>query len=56
MVSYRRLDKFPVLYSRTSLLIHSKCHCFYPATPNSSFPLATTSLFSMSVSLFLFCR
>ena len=52
------------LYSRISLLIHSKCNSLHLLTPNSPsiplpfpspFPLATTSLFS-SVSLFLFCR
>ena len=54
--------QFPVLYSRTSMLIHSKCNSLYLPTPNSlSIPLAplslltTTSLFSMSLSLFLFC-
>ena len=63
MVYPRRLDIFPVLYSRTSLFIHSKCNGVRRPTPNSqSIPLpspqslATTSLFSMSVSLFLFCR
>ena len=51
-------------YSRTSLLIHSKCNSVHLLTPNSQSlpllpapsPLATTGLFSMSVSLFLFCR
>ena len=44
------------------MLIHSKCNSLYLPTPNSlSIPLAplslltTTSLFSMSLSLFLFC-
>ena len=53
---------FPVLYSRM-LFIHSKCNSLHLITPNSqsiSLPppssLATISLFSMSVSLFLFCR
>ena len=50
----------PVLYSRTSFLIHSKCNSLHLPTPNSpSTPLpplshlATTSLFSTSLSLFL---
>ena len=55
---------FPVLYSRTLLLIHSICNSLHLLIPNSksippvspSSPLATTSLFSMSVNLFLFCR
>ena len=54
---------FPVQYSRTSLLIHSKCNSLRLLTPNSPSiplppppPLATTGLFSMSVSLCLFCR
>ena len=48
---------FSVLYSRISLLIHSKCNSLHPLTPNSLFiplpllsPLATKSLFSMSAS------
>ena len=47
---------------RTSLLIHSKCNSLHLLTPDScpsyspSLPLTTTSLFSMSMSLFLFCR
>ena len=58
----RKLE-FPVPYSRTSLLIHSRCHHLLLRTPNSPSipvpppsPLAATSLFFMSVSLFLFCR
>ena len=55
--------QFPVLQSRTSLFIHSKCNSFpcinpkFPVHP-TPFPslLTTTCLFSMSVSLFLFCR
>ena len=50
--------QFPVLYSRTSSLIHSKCNSLYLLTPNSMFipflplsSLATTSLFSMSESV-----
>ena len=62
MVYSKRLGRVPCLYSRTSLLIHSKCHSLHLVTPNSqSIPLlpsllATTSLFSTSMSLFLFCR
>ena len=55
--------EFPVLYSRTSLLIHSQCSGLHLLTPNSPStplhppsPLATTSLLSMSERLFLFCR
>ena len=54
---------FPVLYSKISLLIHFKCNSLHLLTPNFQsiplsphFPLTTTSLLSMSVSLFLFCR
>ena len=54
---------FPVLYSRTSLFIHSLYNSLHLLTPNSHSipppppsPLAITSLFSMSVSLFLFYR
>ena len=57
---------FPVLYSRTSWSIHSKYNSLHLLIPNSlpspflptpTAPhLATTSLFSMSVNLFLFCR
>jgi len=33
--------EFPMLYSRTSLLIHSKCHSLYLPTPNSwSIPIS----------------
>ena len=52
---------FLVLYSKTSLLIHSKYNSLHLLTPNSQsiplplpFPLETTSLFFMSVSVFLF--
>ena len=55
--------QFPVLYSRTSLLIHSKCNTLHLQTPNSQSlpssplsPLAATSLFSVSMNLFLCCR
>ena len=55
--------RFPVLYHRISLLIHSKCNSLHLLISNSQFiplpspyPLTTTSLFSMSVNLFLFCR
>ena len=51
-----------MLYSRILLLIHSRWNSLYLLTPNSQsipFPppslLATTILFSMSVSLSLFC-
>ena len=53
--------QFPVLYSRALLFIHALHNSLHLLTPNSqSIPLpppsslATTSLFSMSVSLFLF--
>ena len=53
----------PVLYSRTLLFIHPIYTSLPLLIPNSqsfppppSSPLATTTLFSMSVSLFLFCR
>ena len=52
-----------LLYSRTLLFIHSKCDGLHLLTPHSQSvplptpsPLATASLFSMSVSLLLFCR
>jgi len=58
----KSLDTVTVLYSRT-LLIYSKCNGLYLLTPNfqciplpSPSSLTTTSLFSMSVNLFLFCR
>ena len=54
---------FPVLYSRTLLFIQPVYKSLPLLTPNSqcipallSSPLATTSLFSVSGSLFLFCR
>ena len=54
---------FHVLHSRTLLSIHSKCDSLQLLTPNpQSIPLPllsllpTVSLFSMSVSLFLFYR
>ena len=47
---------FPMLYSRITLLIHSKWNSLHPLTPNSpsiplppTSPLATMSLFSVSV-------
>ena len=54
----------PCALQRTSLLIPSKCNSLHLLTPNYqsiplspfSSPLATTSLFSKSISLFLFCR
>ena len=63
--------QFPVLYSRISLFIHSKYNSLHLLIPNSQsipfpspwqpvhpipFPLATTSLFSKSMRLFLFYR
>ena len=55
--------EFPGLYSRTLLFMHSICASLYLLIPNSQFflpptpsPLATRSLFSMSVSLFMFRR
>ena len=56
---------FPVLYSRTLLFIHSiniynSLHLLIPYSHSIPLPppspLATTGLFSMSVSLFLFSR
>ena len=59
----KKLDIVPNYVHKTSLFIHSKCNHLYVLTPNSQSiphpppsPLAITSLFSMSVSLFLFCR
>ena len=58
----RHWREFPVLHSRTSLLIHSKCHRLHLRPPSSRFiqlpppSLAATGLLSMSVSLFLLCR
>ena len=53
----RDWTQFPVLYSRTSLPIHSKCS-LHTLTPNFQsiplpfpFPLTTTNIFSMSVSV-----
>ena len=53
--------EFPVLYHRTSLLSHSKCHSLHLLTPSSPSiplppptPLATTSLFSGSEIYFCF--
>ena len=50
--------QFPVLYSRTLLFIQSRYNSLHLLTPNFQsihpqlpFPLATTSLFSMSVGL-----
>ena len=60
----RRLDRGPVLYSRTPLLLHPKCNSLPLLTPDSPSipppahphpPLATTSLFFLSGSLLLFC-
>ena len=55
--------QFPALYSKASLHILSKHNSLHLPNPNSpSIPLlppsslAPTSLFSLSVSLFLFCR
>ena len=55
--------QFPVLYSRTSLFIHSKCNSSHLSISNflsipfpALSPLITTSLFSLSVNMFLFCR
>ena len=64
----RTLDKFPrVIYTKTLLFINPICNNLHLLTsvyiphsqsfaPSPHFPLATTSLFSVSVSLFLFCR
>ena len=55
--------EIPELHGRTALLIHSKCNSLHLLTPNCPSlplpppsPLATTGLFSMSMSLLLFCR
>ena len=63
MVYPRRLDILPCADSSTLLSILSKCNNLHLLTSDSQSiplsppsPLATTSLFSMSVSLFLFCR
>ena len=65
VVYHRILNIAPcaVLYYRTLLFIHSICDSLYLLTLNSQFipppnpsHLATTSLFSMFVSLFLFCK
>ena len=59
----KRLDIVPVLYNRTSFFIHSTCNHLNLLISNSQSilllspsPLATTSLFSMSVSSSLLCR
>ena len=51
--------KFPVLYNRISLLIHSECNSFVSIKPKfqihptpSPSPLTSTSLFSKSMSFF----
>ena len=57
MVYLKRLGIVPAPYSRTSLLIHSKCNSSHlpTPTPNSShFLPSTISPFSMSMSLLLF--
>ena len=57
MVYPRRLVIIPC-----ALLVHSKRNSLHLLTPNSQSiplpppPLATASLFSMAVSLFLFCK
>ena len=52
----RDWKQFPVLYSRTSLLIHSRCNSLHLPTPNSlSIPLLPPSPLA-TTSLFLFCR
>ena len=52
--------EYSLLYNRISLLIYSKYSILHLLVPysqsNSSFSLPITSLFSMSVSLFLFHR
>ena len=53
---------FPVLYSKSLLFIYfiyGNVHLLIPYSqfiPTPPFPLVTISLFSMSVSLFLFCK
>ena len=60
MVYPKRLNVVSVLYKRTSLLSHSNSsHLLTPNSPSIPLPplsWATTSLSSMSVSLFLFYR
>ena len=63
MVYHRILNTVLYAISRTLLFIHSIYNSLHLLTPNSysippptHTPLATTSLFSMSVILFLFCR
>ena len=55
--------EFPVLYSRSFLIIHFIYSSVYMLIPNSYFippphvsPLVTISLFLRSMSLFLFCK
>ena len=56
------LSRVPVLYSRSLLVIHFIYSSVYMSIPMSQFnpppcyPLVTVSLFSTSVTLFLFCR
>ena len=63
MVYSMRLDIVPALCRRTLLFIHSKCNSLHLPAPNfqsiplpSPLTLGITSLFSVSVSLFLFYR
>ena len=65
MVYYRKLTIVPLLNGRDLLFIHSinmynSLHLLIPnsrsSLPHPLFPFATTSLFSLFVSLFLFCR
>ena len=57
---YRVLSRIPVLliYSRSLLVIYYICNSVYMSTPISQFPLpyllVTVSLFSTSITLFLF--
>ena len=58
----RDIVQFPVVYSKSLLVIYFIYSCMYLLipTPNLSlpllFPLVTVNLFSMSMGLFLFCK
>ena len=61
IISLRRYQmRFPVLYSRSLLLVYFKYNSMYMSIPVYPsilpFPFGSHSLFSMSVNLFLFCK